>query len=576
MNQKFFRDGLDRLAALAACSTLLLACAGSVPGGGDDDSDDGSGGTAVGPGRDRGEGGGDGGGSRNSACRNVGPAPLRRLNTVEYRNTMADLFPGVALPLLELSPDVRRNGFENNALAQTPSDGLVAQFGDATSKAVGAVTDLAGLIKKVSGCAWPQADCVKKFVRDFSRRAYRRTPLDEELTRLDAFLDRQTEKYDAELGLRMTVQAILLSPQFLYRPEIGAGLVGEELALSGPEVATRMSYFLWQSMPDDDLLDAAEHGGLDTAVGIEAQARRMLGDPRTRRGTADFMRQWLQLYRIDNLRKDGRDATLFPAYRPELADRLGESLRLFLDNALWEGDGTLETLLTRPVAFVDKTLAPLYGVTSSSSELKSASLDPTQRAGLLTQAGLLAALGHKAFDSPVLRGVFVLDALLCAVPPPPPGDVVPTPPENNPSDPRTTRERTELHHSNGASCVNCHQFIDPIGFLFNNYDALGAYRTKENGFPVDATGTLSGYDDDLDGSYDGLIELSRRLGKSPRVAACAGSHLLRFALGRDQVDGDTCTVEDAMRASGGSLRETLISLVTTDAFRFRPVPEESP
>jgi hypothetical protein len=282
----------------------------------------------------------------------------------------------------------------------------------------------------------------------------------------------------------------------------------------------------------------------------------------------DFHRQWLELDRIANM---NRDEALFPAFSPELPAVMHEATEQYVDHVFWEGDGRLSSLLLEPKAYVNDALAPVYGVDPpGSSELTLVDLDPSQRAGLLTQAGLLAGMAHEKFDAPIIRGTFVLKRLLCSPPPPPPPDVPDIPPANPADKPMTTRQRVEETHRN-AGCIACHENIDGAGFGFNHFDAIGQYRTEENGLPVDASGKLP-VASDVAGPFYGAIELSQKLADSADVEACVVSQYYRFGMGRSEAREDACaeaSLTEAFRASGGNMRDLLLGVVLSDSFRYR-------
>jgi hypothetical protein len=242
----------------------------------------------------------------------------------------------------------------------------------------------------------------------------------------------------------------------------------------------------------------------------------------------------------------------------------------FAEHAFWEV-GKLDGLFTTPKAFVDARTAPLYGLTAQGNELTLVDLPATQRAGLLTQAGLMSALASDITSAPVRRGVFVLDRVLCAPPPPPPPNAVAQPPPPG-AKPVTTRERFEKQHV-GPTCLGCHQRIDGIGFAFEHYDAAGRWRDSENGAPIDARGEIDDLGDDVDGPLDGAVELSRKLATSASVRDCVAAHWLGYALGSAHDSIDACTLKPIVQRWQDAhldLRELLVALVMSDAFRTRP------
>jgi hypothetical protein len=239
----------------------------------------------------------------------------------------------------------------------------------------------------------------------------------------------------------------------------------------------------------------------------------------------------------------------------------------FADHVIRSGDGLLDTLFTSASSFIDAPLAELYGVTlpSGHDAAQPFQLNATERAGILTQAGVLAVHSHADQGSPVRRGKMVRENLLCQPLAPPPPDADTTPPEPDPN--ASTRDRFEQHRAD-PKCAGCHSLIDPLGFGFENYDGIGTFRSMEAGKPIDASGQLAGTD--IDGAFVGAAELSRKLAASPQVRACLAQHWFNYALGRTKSDADACSMDAMARAfaATNNIRDLLQALVTTDAFRY--------
>jgi hypothetical protein len=526
-----YRGMGTRSLALAAYGALALACTGSIGGAGNEDKQAPGATTTT---------------TEPLVCdpaneHVIGLSPLRRLTRTELRNTLRDLFPS-KLPVLDIPADSLMDGFDNNEAAQLASPVFVEKW----QKAAAAVATAATFTCTDAGC----------LVDSLVPRLYRRPVTDEERTRFVAFVNAQGS---FDTGARMLVEALLQSPSFLYRPEVNA-------TLSGYEVATRLSYLFWQSMPDDVLFEAAKSGALTTREGIEKEARRLIADPRAKAAIADFHRQWLQL---DKMTTMSRDKTLFPAFTDQTPAALFDATTKLVDHQFW--NGTFDSLLSEPKAFVNDLTAPLYGVAKPNSTTPVLlELNPAQRAGILTHAGFLASKAHEKFDAPILRGVFVLDKFLCAPPPPPPPNVADIP-EASGDVPKTTRQRIEQSHAQGG-CKNCHDTIHGVGFLFNNYDAVGAWRTKENGIDVDSSGYVKDLGSDIDGNYDSAVALSKQMAKSERVKQCFSRQWFRFAYGRTETSKDACAVQamvKALDAAKGNMREMLVQMVLADTFRFK-------
>lgn len=532
-------------ATVAVCA--MAACTGVI--GGDDRGGDpsGTGSTPL---------------TCDEASKVPAPTPFPRLTARQYTTTVAALFPEVTLPTLDLPLDGSATTlFENDALAQTISATHVEKY-QAAAKVVAAAA--VSSLSKVVGCDPKDDACAHAFVQKFLQRAYRHPAADEDVASTDALFDAAKAKWDATVATRMVIEAVLQSPEFLYRVESAPS---DKVAEYAPhELAARLSYFLWDGPPDDALTTAAADGSLLRDDVLEAQARRLLADPRAHAAVASFHRQWLGLDKIDRLSKS---STVFPDFTSQTPASLRTSMEKWVDGQFWE-KGSFTSLLTEPTAYVDATIAPIFGVPApAAGEWKKVDLDPSQRAGLLTQAGLMASLAHETSEAPVLRGVWVLRQVLCEpIAPPPPGVntsvIEPMPGEA----PKTMRDRLNETHVS-ASCKGCHTVIDDVGFGFQAYDGVGKWRAKEAGAPVNATGNVSGAGD-ADGAFDGAIQLSQRLAKSARVQGCFAGKWYGYALARSPQDGDACAVDDlgkAFAASGGDMKELLVSIVKSAAFR---------
>jgi len=320
-------------------------------------------------------------------------------------------------------------------------------------------------------------------------------------------------------------------------------------------------------MPDDELFAAAAGGGLATADDLRAQAERMLDDPRAGEAIASFHMQWLKLEKLPALEKS---AVAYPSFVPELRDAMAAETARFADHVIREDDGRLATLLTASYSFLDGPLFALYGVTPPADHdpMEPVALDPTQRSGILTHASLLATHAHVDQSSPVHRGVLVRENFLCQQLSPPPPDVDVVPPDLDPN--ASTRERFEQHRTDPA-CAGCHELIDPLGFGFEHYDGIGAYRAEEAGKAIDASGEIVG-GDAADPAFDGVIELGQMLAESEQVRTCVAQQWFVYGFGRTRGDGDDCSFDamyTAFAESDHDIRELLLAMVATDSFRHR-------
>jgi hypothetical protein len=494
--------------------------------------------------------------------RAVGTSPLRRLTRSEYDNSVADLLGDTTHPARAFVADTQVGLFDNTAATQTVPTLLAEQYLDAAVRLAEGVSD----INKLVGCSpTSSATCVRSFITRFGRRAYRRPLTSEETTRFVAMYDNTLAISDAATGVRSVVAAVLASPNFLFRPEFGNGESSDvpgAQTLTGFEIAARLSNLIWASAPDDVLLDAAQNGQLGNRTQVADQARRMLQDPRARPALAEFYKQWFGLGRIDSASKD---TGTYPEFDDALRASMSEESRRFIEDVLWNGDAKLDTLLTASYSFVNGPLAELYGVDGPTDEdtFQRVELDPSQRAGLMTQGSVLAAYARPDQSSPVKRGQWVRVRMLCQELPDPPANIPELP---QPKEGVSNRERFAMHTSSPA-CAGCHNLIDGLGFGLEAYDGVGRFRTVDQGVAVNSVGEVTA--SDVNGAYDGAVELAAKLAESSQVRDCAPTQWLHYALGRAAESGDACSaleLKNAFASSGGNLRELMVALTQTDAF----------
>ncbi|HLV21185.1 MAG TPA: DUF1592 domain-containing protein, partial [Polyangiaceae bacterium] len=558
---------------------LLAACSGEIGGGpnggtevlGDDPRQTGGTGSgAVGSGAAGATGGGSGGTPSppldNSpdaiaeACAksgdrvDVGVTRLRRLTRDELDNTIRDLFGVVGAPVGALAPDERIGPFFSNAIAPI-TNLLVEQLGEL---AAAVAADATPRMQEIAPCDLEDGDgaCVRAFVEDLGGKAYRRPLQVDEANALIALYELGAESGGPAGGFRLLVEALLQSPSFLYHAPVGTS--GAPTAAPDPidpyAVASRLSYFLWKSMPDRELFAVAGDGSLVDANVLGLQVDRMLADPKAAETIASFHRQWLGLTELDAVQKD---AARFPTFGEASIDAMLNEAARFTRHVVLEGDGLLHTLLTGSFAFPEGPLFEIYGIAEPQGFVPGdqVALNPAERAGLLTQAAFLSRWAHPDQTSPVHRGIVVRENLLCQPIPSPPANVNNVPPP--PTEITSTRERFAQHVAD-PSCAGCHTLIDPVGLGFEHYDPVGAYRTVDGLGPVDASGELTGVRDDLAGPFVGGIELAHKLAQSEEVADCVATQWFRFALGRVETQDDACSVKaihDGFRLSGGNVRE---------------------
>lgn len=514
------------------------------------------------------------GGAAAVAPTNPGRVTMHRLNLAEYDNTMRDLLGTTKRPSkdFEFPADDRGSDFDNVADVLTVSPLHLSSYDSAAKSlikdALGSASQRALLVN--CDLASGGAICARSALEAFLPRAWRRPVQTLEVDGLMAIVAVATGQGDStETGFALALRAALLSPNFVFRPELDPtpdSTVAHPL--SEYELASRLSYFVWSSMPDASLFAAAQAGTLHDPAQLATQVTRMLSDPKAKALVDNFAGQWLLTRLIDDVLPD---AQLFPSFDPSLRASFKAEQQLLFREVAFNGL-PVDQLLTANFTFANDRLAKFYGLPPvGSDEPKRVDLTGnTQRQGLLTQGGLLTVTSHGDRTSPVLRGKFVLTALLCKdVPPPPP--TVNTMVTEDAMGVQTLRQVLEQHVNNPA-CKACHSSMDPIGFGMENYDAIGAYRTTDRSLPIDAKSTLPGGE-----SFDGLVQLTRLIAKDPAFPACVASKLYAYALGRGAVTKDPTHLDqstlDALatrfKANGLAFPDLVAGVVSSPTFLNR-------
>jgi hypothetical protein len=502
----------------------------------------------------------------------VGPSPLRRLGQLELTQTVRALLPGLPDSFdagKDLPPD---NGIALSfAEPGTVSDVEVNRFMDLGEAAVAALGDKSPSAQVA--CSGDETACARSFVESFGKRAFRR-PVDkleaDDLLALYTKLRTDPEMmYDFKGALGVLVEAILQSPGFIYRWERGlsAPLVdGKLVKYDSYEVASRLSYFLWSSMPDDALMAAADANQLATPDQVAAQAERLLGDARADLVLGDFASQWLELTPLPALVKD---TGVFPGFTPELRSAMQAETLAFTRDVLRGPTPTFTSLLTANYTIAEPALAQYYGVSVDASGR--ADLSGTGRLGLLTQASVMSVKGNSYRTSPVRRGKFVLNRMLCSSVPPPPPNVVPDLPPPDAS--KTLREQMADHRTN-PTCAACHDTMDPLGFAFEHFDGAGKFRDLDGTQAIDTGGSFT-----LDGAsanFKDAAELAKLLAASPEAQHCFTRQWLRYALDRFEQDADGAAakyLEDGYVAAGLDTRKLVVDVTRTLPFSHRAPAE---
>lgn len=497
---------------------------------------------------------------------------VARLTHEQYARTMTELFGITDDPTDAFAPDAL-NGFEFD----TGIDLLVdARLGPqyraaAESLAARAVSDDA-IFSRVVTCDTAQATCRDDFLRGFGQRAFRRPLTADEVSRFGALFDQGATLVGSgdafRDGVEVALEAFLQSPQFLYRTELSqAEDANGNILLDDWEVASRLSYFLWSSMPDQELFALASQGALGTEAERVTAVARLLSDPRVQEKAVSFHRQ---AWHFDRFSKIRPDATTYPGLPPDIVDRVTEASTRFVEEVIATGGGLTE-LLTAPYAFADSALAPLYGATVA-GDMTRIDLDTGVRRGFLMQVGFLASHAYAIKTDPIHRGLFVVRDLLCRpIPDPPPGASM-TPLPSTPTPPQTTREEIALL-TGQPTCVACHTEINAPGFAFEGFDAVGQVRAAENDVPVDTTGLMRLDGTDL--SFQSPTEVVQALAQSPEARACYVGKWLAFAYGRKLSTSDT-GARDALSQAPRSIQDLMQAVAVSPDFVKRGKNEVAP
>jgi hypothetical protein len=501
---------------------------------------------------------------------------IRRLTHSQYDNTVRDLLGDYSRPALHFPPEDYVDGFKNQSRYQSVPPLLLDAYSSSAEKlAMNAFR--AGDINNLLPCKPAGANdvkCVDQFIRTFGYRAFRRPLRDNEFKRYaTAFTAQAMASRKFMEGARTVVEAMLQSPNFLFHMEGGPD--GRAVDY---DIASRLSYLLWDSMPDKALLDAAMKGELRTPAGRDAAARRLLGDPKARQALDEFFDQWLRFDRVLNSSKEGRR---FPEFSLEMAGNMVEETRRLLDHLVWDDRNFME-LLTANYAYLSADLATLYKLPPPSGQFELVSFPAdAPRAGYLGEASFLAANAGPTETSPTQRGIFIREQLLCQQVPPPPPNVDTNLPEATADKPLTRRQRMTDHVANPL-CASCHRLMDPIGFGLESFDAIGRFRQHEAILIESSTGNRGAdkklnLDLDTKGEIAGIpnsaFSDARPLGSilagSTVCQECIVRQIFRYAYGRMETSADEETIHQlyaAFRDSGFHFKDLLMGLVRSPQF----------
>ncbi|MBI4582892.1 MAG: DUF1592 domain-containing protein [Planctomycetes bacterium] len=505
-----------------------------------------------------------------NANKDPGRVTLRRLNRIEFKNTIRDLL-GLECQLADEFPaDDIGYGFDNIGDVMSLPPILMEKYLAAAEKlAAEALKKGSASAQRILACQSGEADkkaCAREILGRLAERAFRRPVTEEEvgeLARLAELAASEGESF--EKGIELALEAVLVSPRFLFRIEVDPDPADPDLVhpINEWELATRLSYFLWSSMPDEELFAQARAETLRR--NLEAQVARMLKDPKSGALVENFSGQWLGTRALKTFTPD---RTLFPEFDEELRAAMRQETELFFEAVLRE-DRSLLDFIDADFTFANDRLARLYGIPGvQGSEFRRVPLPPeAQRGGVLTQASVLAVTSNPTRTSPVKRGKWVLEQILGAPPPPPPGEVPELSEKAEAVQSGSLRQRMEAHRAN-PSCAVCHLEMDAIGFGFENFNAVGAWRTRDGKFPIDPAGTLPG-----GRSFKGPAELKAILkGNSEAFSRCLAEKMLTYALGRGLEYYDKCHIDQivaALARNSHRFSSLILGIVKTDAFQMR-------
>jgi Protein of unknown function (DUF1592)/Protein of unknown function (DUF1588)/Protein of unknown function (DUF1585)/Protein of unknown function (DUF1595)/Protein of unknown function (DUF1587) len=516
-------------------------------------------------------GGSSGTAGQSSVCTTTGPtavkAPLRRLTRFEYNNTVRDVAAVTDAPANLFPPEDVGSGFGTDTSIQSVGDVLAEKYMTTARNLAASLTSTMRIAELAPCAASPaaadEAACARTVIEGFVPKIFRR-PLEagdaDDFAQLFQTVRSGGSSFASSLAA--VLEVAFQSPEFLYRPELGKAVAGNP-ALWQPtdyEMASRLSYLFYGSSPDKELTDAAAAGQLSDAASIRAQAERMLGQAKAKDVARYFFDSLLPIQALGSLTRTEN----YGGFTQEIGHLMRQETQTFLQDQVFNG-GTWATALTAPHTFVNDKLAAYYGLTGvTGSEFRKVTLDGQKRAGLMTQAGVLAGPIHSDPNNPVVRGAFVLHKVMCvkiSTPPASLGPIVPPDPAKG----GTSRERY-TEHSKNPECRSCHNVLDPIGFALENFSSVGQWQDMEGGKVIDVAVTSPQL-----GSFTGAVELGKKLAESEDVQACFATNWANYAYGRASEEQDACTMQqlqETFKTKGYNIKELLLELSQTSTFLY--------
>jgi hypothetical protein len=572
---------MKRIAALPLL--LAIACTGSVSDGNGTQGPRGSGGRASGPGTPGSPGGpgspgtpgnpgspGNPGGPTAGACdqASIPRARTWRLTGTQFRNTVQAVFGFVGPSTDALPQDGQPDGFANQADRLSVPPLLASRFMVATDEIAANVLGRSSEFLKCPVDGLGAGTCLRDFLTGVGARAWRRPLTPAEVDKYAALYSKIAGANGPGVAFKSVVQTLLLSPNFLFRTELGDGQAsGGTITLTHHELASALSYMLTDAPPDAPLMDLADRGKLRDPATLAAEARRLLeGGAQAKRIVGSFFQQWLQ---FDGLPALTKDAALFPTYTPEVVTDLMAESQALIDAVLFDkaGEQSVKGLLTANYAFVNSRTAPLYGVQASGTALVKTPLPAAQRRGLLTSAAFIGAASDSDDTNLPARGRIVREQALCATVAPPPADFQLEDAKITPD--MTNREKFIVHTTNPA-CAACHAMFDGIGYAMEQYDPIGRFRTMDKAKTIDATGTLPLPSGTL--TFSNYVDLIDQVSKLPETFDCVASRYDAYSTGRAPGDIPQCEsdpIAKAFASSGYRLDALVAAIVSSPNFALR-------
>lgn len=498
---------------------------------------------------------------------------LRRLTEQEYRNSIADIFGSDIEVQGVFEPGKRVGGLiaASTAILSVTPVGFdsYSKMADSIALQVTSEKNRARLVScKPKSATAPDDDCAREFFNHYGRMLFRRPLTGEELeSRVKLAGQMANKSGDFYTGLRYGLATLLQSADFLFRTEVAVPAADKQYTLDPYSRASRLSYLMWDTTPDETLLQEAESGALNTSAGLEKQVDRLMASPRLDTGMRAFFTDMLQLDTFDNVSKD---SLIYPKWSVAMAaSAREETLRTTIDWSL-HTNGDMRDLMTNRKTYINRNLAAIYGVPFSfDADWVPYEFTPQQgRSGLITQVSMLSMFSHPGRSSPTERGVALMDIFLCEPTPTPPNNVDFSVVNNTNGPLKTVRERL-LAHATNSVCASCHNHSDPIGLTLEDFDTIGGYRTKENGQVIDVSATIQGK------SFVGAQGLGRYMHDNPKYPACIARKLYAYAKGVDSEDVEPSEFKSAYKMfsdSGFHMRTLLKSMVESPNFFSAPPP----